>query len=304
MVARTNSPPAEGPPSADEFGFLELEAVGPTIFRGRNRDVGAGRIYGGQVLAQALAAARRTIAERDRSAHSLHGYFILEGDLDVPVVYFVDRLRDGRSFATRTVTAVQHGRAVFTVSASFHKKEEGLAHQAAMPSVPPPEDLKPDLDWVRRHAHLVPPDRRRALTQDRPVDYRAVEPYDLFDPKPRPPARHIWLKTVRPLGADAVQHQAMLAYASDYGILATALQPHGRTFHDPGLMAASLDHCMWFHRPFRVDEWLLFAIESPVASGARGFARGSFFSRDGTLVASAAQEGLIRPVASGQAPPS
>lgn len=298
-TARSTSPPVEEPACADEFGFLEIETVGPTIFKGRNRDIGAGRIYGGQVLAQALAAARRTIPERDRSAHSLHGYFILEGDLDVPVVYFVDRLRDGRSFATRTVTAVQHGRAIFTVSASFHKTEEGLAHQAAMPSVPPPEDLTSDLDWVRRHAHLIPPDRRGVLTQNRPVDYRAVEPYDVFDPAPRPPVRHIWLKTVRPLGEDAVEHQAMLAYASDYGILATALQPHGRTFHDPGLMAASLDHCMWFHRPFRADEWLLFAIESPVAHGARGFARGSFFSRDGALVASAAQEGLIRPVNAG-----
>ncbi len=282
--------------AADPFGFLELEVMGPTIFRGRNRDIGSGRVYGGQVLAQALAAARRTIPEADRTAHSLHGYFILEGDLSVPVVYFVDRLRDGRSFATRTVTAVQHGKAIFTVSASFHKTEDGLAHQASMPDVPPPEDLEPDLDWVREHAHLIPPDRRGVLTQDRPVDYRAVEPYDVFDPKPRPPVRHIWLKAVRPLAEDAVQHQAVLAYASDYGILATSLQPHGRTFFDPGLMAASLDHCMWFHRSFRADEWLLFAVESPVASGARGFARGAFFSRDGTLVASAAQEGLIRPV--------
>lgn len=280
----------------DPFGFLDLEAMGPTIFRGRNRDIGAGRIYGGQVLAQALAAARRTIEAEDRDAHSLHGYFILEGDLDVPVVYFVDRLRDGRSFVTRTVTAVQHGRAIFTVSASFHKTEDGLAHQAPMPGVPPPEDLASDLERIRRRAHLIPPDRRRLLTQDRPVEYRPVEQYDIFDPEPLAPVRHIWLKSARPLGADVVQHQAVLAYASDYGILTTALQPHGRTFHDPALMAASLDHCMWFHRPFRADDWLLFAVESPVARGARGFARGSFFARDGTLVASAAQEGLIRPV--------
>lgn len=297
----TSGPPALPPPAGetDPFGFLDLEPMGPTIFRGRNRDIGAGRIYGGQVLAQALGAARRTIAEEDRDAHSLHGYFILEGDLDVPVVYFVDRLRDGGSFATRTVTAVQRGRAIFTVSASFHKTEDGLAHQAPMPAVPPPEDLASDLEWIRRHAHLIPEDRRHVLTQDRPVEYRPVEPYDVFDPKPRPPFRHIWLKSARPLGDDVVQHQALLAYASDYGILATALQPHGRTFHDPALMAASLDHCMWFHRPFRADDWLLFAVESPVAHGARGFARGAFFSRDGTLVASAVQEGLIRPVAPG-----
>ena len=274
--------------------LLDLEPIERNIYRGQNRDLGAGRIFGGQVLAQALVAARRTIEDADRSAHSLHGYFILEGDLAIPVVYFVDCLRDGRSFTTRNVRAIQHGRAIFTLSASFHRTEAGLSHHAPMPDVPPPESLRSDLDILREEAGRIPESVREILTQDRPIDFRQVDPYDPFDPAPRAPVRRIWVKTVGPLDDDPVHHQAALAYASDYGILATALQPHARNVRDGDLMVASLDHSLWFHRPFRADEWLLYSVDSPVSHGARGFARGTFFTRDGEVVASAAQEGLLR----------
>ena len=274
--------------------LLDLEAIGGSTFVGRNRDLGAGRIYGGQVLAQALVAARRTIPQADREAHSLHAYFILEGDLAEPVTYFVDILRDGRSFVTRNVSALQHGRTIFTLSASFHRTESGLAHQLPMPDVPPPEELRPDLEVLREEAHRIPQRLRPVLTQDRPVDFRSVLEYRPFDPRPVPPVQRMWVRTMGALGDAAVQHQAALAYASDYGVLATALRPHGLHVRDPGLMVASLDHSIWFHRPFRADEWLLYSMDSPVTHGGRGFARGTFFTRDGTLVASVAQEGLLR----------
>ena len=246
------------------------------------------------MLAQALVAARRTIPQADREAHSLHAYFILEGDLAEPVTYFVDILRDGRSFVTRNVSALQHGRTIFTLSASFHRTESGLAHQLPMPDVPPPEELRPDLEVLREEAHRIPQRLRPVLTQDRPVDFRSVLEYRPFDPRPVPPVQRMWVRTMGALGDAAVQHQAALAYASDYGVLATALRPHGRHVRDPGLMVASLDHSIWFHRPFRADEWLLYSMDSPVTHGGRGFARGTFFTRDGTLVASVAQEGLLR----------
>lgn len=278
----------------DLVDLLELEPIERNIYRGRNRDIGSGRIFGGQVLAQALVAARRTIDEEDRTVHSLHGYFILAGDLDIPVVYFVDRLRDGRSFTTRRVTAIQHGAAIFNLSASFHREESGLEHQTDMPEVAAPDGLRSELEVIREQADRIPEHLRAVLTQDRPLDFRPVEPFDPFDPEPRPPVRHTWVRTVGPMDDDPLHHQAVLAYASDYGILGSALLPHGRTFRDPDLMAASLDHAIWFHRPFRVDEWLLYATESPNACGARAFARGSFFTQDGALVASVAQEGVLR----------
>ncbi len=274
--------------------LLDLEPIERNIYRGRNRDIGSGRIFGGQVLAQALVAARRTISQAGREAHSLHGYFILEGDLKAPVVYFVDPTRDGRSFTTRRVTAIQHGRTIFALSASFHRTEGGIEHQAAMPELPPPHDLRCELDVMREHSERIPARLRSILTQDRPIEFRPVEPYLPFDRTPRPPHRHVWLRTVGALGDDPVLHQAALAYASDYGILSTVLYPHGRTVRDDDVMAASLDHSLWFHRPFRADEWLLYRIESPVAHGARGFGRGTFFTQGGELVASAAQEGLLR----------
>lgn len=275
------------------LSLIDLEPLEVNIYRGVNRDIGSGRVFGGQVLAQALVAARRTV-EEERDAHSLHGYFILPGDLQAPIVYFVDRLRDGRSFTTRRVTAIQHGRAIFNLSASFQVRETGLEHQAEPPDVPPPEDLVSELELIRRQADRIPESVREVLTQDRPIDFRIVSPPDPIDPRPTPPVRHVWFRVLARMPDDILSHQAALAYASDYGMLATVLQPHGMSVRSPNLQVASLDHALWFHRPFRADEWLLYAIESPAAAASRGFALGRVFTRSGTLVASVAQEGLIR----------
>jgi acyl-CoA thioesterase-2 len=280
--------------SDDLLDLLDLEPLEFNIYRGTNRDIGSGRVFGGQVLAQALVAAQRTV-EEERIAHSLHGYFILPGDLNVPIVYFVDRLRDGKSFATRQVTAIQNGRAIFNMSASFHVKEPGLEHQVEMPDVPPPESLKSELEIIRERASEVPEHLREVLTQDRPIDFRVVEDIDPFDPEKQPPVRHMWIRAIGRMPDEALAHQAVLAYASDYGLLGTSLQPHGRTYRRPDIQVASLDHSLWLHRPCRLDEWLLYVIDSPITSGARGFSRGTIFTRDGQLVASVAQEGLTRP---------
>jgi len=277
----------------DLVALLDLEPLEHNIYRGRNRDIGTRRIYGGQVLAQALVAAQRTV-DADRPIHSMHGYFILPGDLAAPVVYFVDRLRDGGSFTTRRVTAIQNGNAIFNLSASFHRHEEGLEHQLEVPDVPPPEELRDELDIVREHADELPPALRGIATQDRPLDFRPVEGDYALGPGPREPRRMMWVRTTTPIGDDPMHHRAVLAYASDYGLLVTAMRPHGRTARDPEMMVASLDHSLWFHDTFRIDEWLLYVVDSPVSGGGRGFARGTYFTRDGRLVASTAQEGLIR----------
>ena len=276
----------------DLLELLDLEPIEFNIYRGLNRDIGSGRVFGGQVMAQALVAAQRTL-EEERVAHSMHGYFILPGDLDAPIVYFVDRLRDGKSFTTRRVTAIQHGRAVFNMSASFHRAEQGIAHQIDMPAVPPPESLPSELERIRENAHRIPAPMRSILTQDRPIDFRLVDS-DPFDSTPRAPHRSMWLRAVGAMPDATLDHQAVLAYASDYGLLATAVQPHGLTIRSPTLQAASLDHTIWFHRDFRIDDWLLYVMDSPAAFGARGFTRGSVFTQEGVLVASTAQEGLLR----------
>jgi acyl-CoA thioesterase II len=277
----------------DLLRLLDLEPIEYNIYRGHNRDIGSGRVFGGQVLAQSLVAAQRTV-EEERVAHSVHGYFILPGDLTAPIVYFVDRLRDGKSFTTRRVTAIQHGRAIFNLSASFQVREAGLEHQLPMPNVPDPESLRSELDMIRERAGSLPESLRSVLMQDRPIDFRPVEYVDPFDPTVQPPVRHMWFRAQGPMPNEALAHQAVLAYASDYGLLGTALQPHGRSFRRPGIQVASLDHSLWLHRECRVDDWMLYVIDSPIAAGARGFARGSIFTRSGVLVASVAQEGLVR----------
>ena len=278
----------------DLLNLLDLEPIEFNIYRGRNRDIGSGRVFGGQVLAQALVAAQRTVDE-NRVVHSLHGYFILPGDLELPIVYFVDRLRDGKSFTTRQVTAIQHGRAIFNMSISFHIHEEGFEHQSPMPDVPPPESLRSELELIReRTPRDLPPDLRSVITQDRPIDFRVVEPIDPFDPTPSPPTKHMWMRAIGNMPDETLAHQAVLAYGSDYGLLGSALQPHGRTYRKPDVQVASLDHSLWLHRPCRVDDWLLYVIDSPTAAGARGFARGTIYTREGILVASVAQEGLMR----------
>jgi acyl-CoA thioesterase-2 len=280
-------------PLDDLLALLDLEPLEVNIYRGRNRDVGSGRVFGGQVFAQALVAARRTV-DAPREAHSVRGDFILPGDLDAPIVYFVDRLRDGSSFATRRVTAIQHGRAIFNLSASFHKVEDGLAHQHAMPEAPDPASLPGELALFRAIAHRIPERYRATWTQDRPIDIRPVEPVDPFRPEARPPRRLLWLRADGVLPDEPLLHQAVLAYASDYSLLTTALLPHALSMRAPGLQLASLDHSIWLHRPFRADDWLLYVIDSPVSHGARGFARGAVYTRQGDLVATVAQEGLMR----------
>jgi acyl-CoA thioesterase-2 len=273
--------------------LLDLEPLEVNIYRGQNRDLGTGRVFGGQVFAQALVAARRTV-DGNREAHSAHGYFILPGDLKAPIVYFVDKLRDGASFTTRRVTAIQHGQAIFNLSASFHVSEPGFSHQDPMPEAPAPESLPREIDLIREMADRIPERLRPVLTQERPIDFRPINPIDQFAPDVREPKRMAWFRVTEPLPDDLWVHQAVLAYASDYGLLTTALQPHGVPFRAPNLQIASLDHSLWMHRPFRVDEWLLYVTDSPVSAGARGFVRGSIFTQQGELVASVAQEGLLR----------
>lgn len=277
----------------DLLRLLDLEPLEVNIYRGQNRDIGTGRVFGGQVFAQALVAARRTVDDA-REAHSVHGYFILPGDLKAPIVYFVDRLRDGTSFTTRRVTAIQHGRAIFNLSASFHIAESGVEHQGPMPQVVPADGLVTELDLITSMAARIPDALRAVLTQERPIDFRPVAPVDPYDPQKREPVRHVWFRAYGTLPDDPHIHQALLAYASDHGLLGTALLPHGLSLWSPGMQLASLDHSLWMHRPFRVDEWMLYSMDSPVSAGARGFVRGSIYSQDGTLVASVAQEGLMR----------
>ncbi len=273
--------------------LLELERLEENIFRGPSRDIGSPSVFGGQVLGQALRAATYTVPS-ERQVHSLHAYFILPGDPNAPIVYLVERLRDGRSFTTRRVTAIQHGRPIFNLAASFQVDEHGVMHQDPMPDVPPPEALISEAELRRQLAEQAPEVLRPFLLHERPIEIRPVESTNLLFPEKRPPRRHVWLRTAGKLPDDPALHQSVLAYASDFGFMGTAMLPHGLSFLQPHVQAASLDHAMWFYHPFRVDEWLLFAMESPVAAHARGLNRGLFFRRDGTLVAAVVQEGLMR----------
>lgn len=277
--------------------LLDLEQIEVNIFRGQNRPLGRTRVYGGQVLAQALVAAGRTV-ERDRHAHSLHAYFILPGDLEIPIIYEVDRLRDGGSFTTRRVTAIQHGRPIFNLSCSFHREESGMDHQSDMPEVPGPDGLPSEVELARGISDMIPEAIREFYTRDRPIEFRPVNPINPFAPEKREPVSHMWLRAVDTIPGSRLMQQAILAYASDWGLLGASLLPHGRSFFQREVQAASLDHAIWFHRPFDVHEWLLYTIESPSAFGARGFTRGSLHTQEGKLVASVVQEGLIRLVES------
>ena len=287
-------------PLDDLLDLLDLEPIEVHIFRGQNRALGSARVFGGQVLAQALVAASRTVEPgtdgAERTCHSLHAYFILPGDIQAPIIYEVERLRDGGSFTTRRVTAIQHGRPIFNASLSFHRQEDGYSHQDPAPDVPGPDGLASETDLARTIADQIPEPLRTAVTRDRPIDFHPVDPINPLAPRVRPAQQATWLKATSSLPDDPAIHQAVLAYASDWGLLATALLPHGRSVFEPGIQAASLDHAIWFHRPFRADEWLLYAMEAPCAFGARGFTRGQAFNQSGELVASTAQEGLIRPV--------
>jgi acyl-CoA thioesterase-2 len=277
---------------ADLLKLLELERIEDRIFRGESRDLGGARVFGGQVLGQALTAASYTV--QGRRVHSLHAYFLVGGDVNAPIVYEVDVARDGKSFSNRRVVAIQHGQPIFNMTASFQVPEEGLEHAAPMPQVPGPEGLADVRELAADVLRKVPEKMRRFLTHERPFEFRPVEPIHVIAPPRAAPVRHIWLRTLDKLPDNADLHRNVLAYVSDYQLVSTATLPHGVHFAEGNVQLASLDHAMWFHRPFRVDDWLLYAMESPNASGGRGLALGRFFTRDGTLVASTAQEGVVR----------
>jgi acyl-CoA thioesterase-2 len=273
---------------------LTLERLEENLFRGQSQDIGSPHVYGGQVLGQALFAASQTVEGRD--AHSLHAYFLRPGDKTKAVVYEVDRIRDGKSYTTRRVVAIQNGRPIFNMSASFKVAEAGIEHQAAMPEVPGPEGL-PNLTELGRQALSEIPDKlERFLSWQRPIEFRPVQQTDLLCPEPAPPRRDIWIRAVAALPDDPALHRVLLAYTSDYSLLATALLPHGLTFSQNTIRAASLDHAMWFHRDFRLDDWLLYSMDSPCMAHGRGFSRGNLFTREGILVASVAQEGMVRKI--------
>jgi len=273
---------------------LDLEKLEENLFRGNSPQVGWQRVFGGQVIGQALVAANRTVGE-GRSAHSLHGYFIRPGDPSIPIIYDVDRYRDGKSFTTRRVVAIQHGHPIFSMAASYHLAEEGFDHQHDMPDVPMPEDLPSEKELLARFEKLMPDNMKHYFTRQRPIELRPTDPERYLNPKKDVSAiQNVWIRATKSLPDDPALHQCVLAYASDMTLLDTSLVPHGRNLFDPNLMMASLDHALWFHRPFKADEWLLYAQDSPSASGALGFNRGSIFTKDGALVASVTQEGLIR----------
>jgi len=272
--------------------ILDIERLEENLFRGLSPQVGWQRVFGGQVIGQALVAANRTV--NGRLAHSLHAYFLRAGDPSVPIIYTVDRIRDGGSFTTRRVVAVQHGQAIFSMAASFHKEETGLEHQIKMPEVPPPESLPSEAELKACLIDRVPPQVKAYWERERPIEIRPVDLSRYLTPGNHDPSQQVWIRATGELSNDQSLHQCVLAYASDFTLLDTALIAHGRFVFDPKLILASLDHALWFHRKLRADEWLLYAQDSPISGGGRAFCRGMLFTRDGKLVASTAQEGLLR----------
>lgn len=272
---------------------LSLEAIEENLFRGNSQDLGLRQLFGGQVLGQALSAACQTIDD-DRQTHSLHGYFLRPGDASMPVVYQVDRVRDGRSFSTRRVTAIQKGQPIFTCIASFQPHEQGLEHQSAMPDVPGPEELVSEVEMATSHKRDLSERVQARIMVDNPIEIRHVNPHSPLSPTSAAPVKHTWFRAAGKLPDNAALHKYILAYASDFDLLTTSMLPHGVSVWQGFMQVASLDHAIWFHSDVRADEWLLYAMESPWADNARGYARGSIFTQDGRLVASTAQEGLIR----------
>jgi acyl-CoA thioesterase-2 len=274
--------------------LLGLERLEENLFRGQSQDLGWGTVFGGQVVGQALSAAAQTVPS-DRLVHSLHAYFLRPGDVTRPIVYDVDRIRDGTSFTTRRVVAIQNGHPIFGLAASFHKEESGFDHAEPMPEAASPESLRTEQELLAPFIDRLPDYAKPRAVADRPIETRVVDPVsDPFHPEVRPARRAVWLRTTGPLPDDPALHAYLLAYASDFALLTTALLPHGATWLTGGLQLASIDHVMWFHRPFRMDDWLLYVMDSPTAHGARGLVRGLFYTRDGVLVASTSQEGLMR----------
>jgi len=282
------------PVLAELLELLRLERIEENLFRGGSQDLGWGQVFGGQVLGQALSAAAQTVPE-GRFAHSLHGYFLRIGDATRPIVYTVDPIRDGRSFTTRRVVGIQGGKAIFNLSASFQMVEDGFDHHDEMPAdVTPPEELASESELARTLEGKLPPALYERAIAERPIELRPVRPHNPLRPDVRPPRRQVWFRASSPLPDDRALHQYLLAYASDFSFLTTAMQPHGVSWLTPGMQVASLDHAMWFHRSLRFDDWLLYDMDAPSASHARGLVRGRIFDREGRLVATVAQEGLMR----------
>lgn len=273
--------------------LLDVEEIDVDLYRGPRNPGGRGRVFGGQVIAQALMSAVGSV-EAEREVHSLHAYFMRPGDEDFPIIYRVERDYDGGSFSNRRVIAMQRGKPILNMTASFQRKEEGLEHQAEMPDVPAPDDLPSEAEIFQRYKDEIPEPLYKFLTRSRPIEIRPVEIWNPVNPDKRAPVRNLWIRACGPIGENQLMHRAVLAFASDMGLLSTCMQPHGVSWMTRKMQSASLDHALWFHDDVRMDDWLLYATDAPWSGGARGFNRGQIFTRDGKLVASAAQEGLIR----------
>jgi acyl-CoA thioesterase-2 len=278
----------------DLLKHLTLERLGEDLYRGDSQDIGGRHVFGGQVLGQALFAASQTVEGRE--AHSLHAYFLRPGDMTAPIDYEIERIRDGRSYATRRIVAIQRYRPIFNMSASFQKKEEGIEHQFEMPKVPGPEELPSMAELAKQSLAEFPEKLNRFMQWQKPIEFRPVQPTHPLHPEPCPPFRDIWLRANGSLPDNQTMHKVLLAYASDFSLLGTSLLPHALTYSQGSIRAASLDHAMWFHREFRLDDWLLYSMDSPSMSYGRGFSRGNLFTREGYLVASVTQEGMIRKI--------
>ncbi|WP_297479331.1 acyl-CoA thioesterase II [uncultured Photobacterium sp.] len=273
--------------------LLQLEQIERELFRGQSEHLGLPQVYGGQVIGQSLSAAQQTVAP-ERHLHSFHSYFLLPGNPEKPIIYDVETLRDGKSFSTRRVKAIQNGRPIFYLTASYQPDEQGFEHQSTMPNVTGPENLASESELVESIAQYLPPKIVETFGNQRPIEVRPVTVVNPLKPTIEEPKQYLWIKTNGEMPHELSIHQYMLAYASDWGFLTTSLHPHGVTLFSPNMQVATIDHSMWFHRPFKVDEWLLYVIDSPSASGARGIVRGEIYNQQGQLVASAVQEGLIR----------
>lgn len=273
--------------------LLDLEKIEEGIFRGQSEDLGLRQVFGGQVVGQAIYAAKQTVPI-DRLVHSFHSYFLRPGDSSKPIIYDVETLRDGNSFSARRVSAIQNGKPIFYMTASFQSQENGFEHQNTMPDVPPPEGLMSETEIARQFAHLIPEKVREKFIGNQPIEMRPGKFHNPLQGSKAEPNRYVWFRANGQMPDDLRVHQYLLGYAADFNFLPTALQPHGIGFLEPGVQIATIDHSMWFHRPFRLDDWLLYAVESTSASGARGFVRGQIYNREGVLVASTVQEGVIR----------
>jgi acyl-CoA thioesterase-2 len=276
--------------------LLGLESIGVNRFRGHCQDLGFKNLFGGQVLGQSLSAASQTLKDGDWAPHSLHAYFLRPGNVVDSIEFEVDCVRDGRSFAMRQITASQNGKAILTMMCSFQHPEEGFEHQDKMPEVQGPEGLVSQLELSRMFKDKFPERLRDIYTSDKPIEIRAIDPINIFAPKKQDPIKYVWMKADAKLADDPKLHANVLTYATDFNLIGTSMMPHGVSFAQKGMQVASLDHAIWFHRPVKVDEWLLYALDSPSASSGRGYCRGQLFNQQGELVASVAQEGLIRQV--------